>query len=85
MGYGENRVAFLGHGIGLDLDELPVLAPRFDLPLEPGNVIAVEPKVFLGETGGVGVENTYVITETGCRNLTPGSEEIRVVPTGVDA
>jgi Xaa-Pro aminopeptidase len=79
MGYGENRVGFLGHGIGIDLDELPVLAPRFDLPLEPGNVIAVEPKVFLGETGGVGVENTYVVTENGCRNLTPGPEEIRVV------
>jgi len=80
MGWGENRVAFLGHGVGLDLDELPVLASRFHLPLEPGNVIAVEPKTFLGATGGVGVENTYVVTDGGCRNLTPGSEEIRVVP-----
>jgi Xaa-Pro aminopeptidase len=85
MGYGENRVAFLGHGIGIDLDELPVLAPRFDLPLATGNVIAVEPKVFLGETGGVGVENTYVVTESGCRNLTSGPEEIRVVSPGGDA
>jgi len=80
MGWGENRVGFLGHGIGLDLDELPVLAPRFDDPLEPGHVVAVEPKVFLGELGGVGVENTYVVTETGSRNLTPGPEEIRILP-----
>lgn len=80
MGWGENRVSFLGHGIGLDLDELPVLAPRFDEPLEPGNVLAVEPKIFLGELGGVGVENTYVVTETGARNLTEGPEEIRILP-----
>jgi Xaa-Pro aminopeptidase len=79
MGWGENQVVFLGHGIGIDLDELPVLAPRFDTPLEPGHVIAVEPKVFLGDLGGVGVENTYVITEEGAHNVTPGPEEIRVV------
>jgi Xaa-Pro aminopeptidase len=82
MGWGENRVGFLGHGIGIDLDELPVLAQGFDAPLEAGNVVAVEPKVFLGETGSVGVENTYVVTEHGCRNLTPGPEEIRVVGAG---
>ena len=80
MGWGENRVAFLGHGVGLDLDELPILAPGFDAPLVPGNVLAIEPKVFLGALGAVGVENTYVVTETGCRDLTPGDEEIRVVP-----
>jgi Xaa-Pro aminopeptidase len=79
MGWGENRVGFLGHGVGIDLDELPVLAAGFDGPLETGNILAVEPKVFLGETGGVGVENTYAVTEDGCRNLTPGPEEIRVV------
>jgi Xaa-Pro aminopeptidase len=80
MGWGENQVRFLGHGIGIDLDEFPVLAPRFDAPLVPGNVLAVEPKVFLGDLGGVGVENTYVVTEDGARNLTPGPEEIRVLP-----
>jgi Xaa-Pro aminopeptidase len=80
MGWGENRVGFVGHGIGLDLDEFPVLAPRFDAPLEAGHVLAVEPKIFLGEAGGVGVENTYVIAEGGCRNVTPGPEEIRILP-----
>jgi len=82
MGWGENRVRFLGHGIGLDLDELPVLAPRFDEPLIPGQVIAVEPKVFLGGVGAVGVENTYVVTDEGCRDLTPGPEELRVIFSG---
>lgn len=79
MGWRENRVGFVGHGIGLDLDELPILAPRFDAPLVAGNILAIEPKIFLEGIGGVGVENTYVVTEDGCRNLTPGPEEIRVV------
>ncbi len=79
MGWGENRVGFVGHGIGLDLDELPVLAPRFDEPLEAGHVLAIEPKIFLQGIGGVGVENTYVVTANGARNLTPGREEIRIL------
>jgi Xaa-Pro aminopeptidase len=80
MGWGENRVRFLGHGVGLDLDELPIVAPRFETPLAPGHVLAIEPKVFLAGLGGVGVENTYVVTTDGCRNVTPGPEEIRVLP-----
>jgi Xaa-Pro dipeptidase len=79
MGWGDNQVKFLGHGVGLDLDEFPVIAPRFEIPLEPGNVIALEPKVFFEKIGGVGLENTYVITEGGCRNVTPGYEEIRIL------
>lgn len=79
LGWGENRVGFIGHGVGLDLDELPVLAPRFDEPLAPGNVLAIEPKTFLRDIGGVGVENTYVVTADGARNLTPGPEDLRVV------
>ena len=79
MGYGDNQVSFLGHGVGLDLDEFPVIAPRFEMPLETGNVIALEPKVFFADLGGVGLENTYVITDDGCRNVTPGHEEIRVL------
>jgi len=79
MGWGENRVTFLGHGVGIDLDELPVVAPRFATPLEAGHVIAIEPKVFLGDLGAAGVENTYVVTEAGAVNLTPGPPEIRVV------
>jgi Xaa-Pro aminopeptidase len=79
MGWGENQVGFLGHGIGIDLDELPVIAPGFEAPLEEGNVIAIEPKAFLGGVGAVGVENTYSITRDGFRNLTGGREGIRVV------
>ncbi len=79
MGWGENQVNFLGHGVGLDLDELPILAAGFDAPLRAGHVLAIEPKSFLGELGAVGVENTYAILEQGPLNLTEGPESIRIV------
>ena len=76
MGYGKDQVKFLGHGIGLEIDEWPVLARGFRAPLEPGMVIAVEPKFTFPEWGVVGIENTYVVTETGCRALTSSPERL---------
>jgi Xaa-Pro dipeptidase len=76
MGSGDSQVRFLGHGVGLELDELPVLASGFDIPLEVGMTIAVEPKIFCPGRGGVGIENTYLITDTGYENLTEFPEEI---------
>jgi Xaa-Pro aminopeptidase len=69
-------VRFLGHGIGLEIDELPVLAPGFDEPLAEGNVVAIEPKfVFPGE-GAVGIENSYVMTASGAEPLTTAPEDL---------
>jgi Xaa-Pro aminopeptidase len=79
MGAGENQVRFVAHSVGLELDEIPVIAPKFDAPLEPGVVLAVEPKVFYPGLGGVGVENTYVITEGACERLTVSPMEIHTV------
>ncbi len=63
MGYGPDRVRFLGHGVGLELDELPVLVPGSAEPLLAGMTVAVEPKfVFPGE-GAVGLEVTYLVGE----------------------
>jgi Xaa-Pro aminopeptidase len=56
-----------------------VIAPKFDAPLEAGVVLAVEPKVFYPGLGGVGVENTYVITEGACERLTVSPMEIHTV------
>lgn len=80
MGYGGNRVRFVGHGVGLELNELPVLAPRQHLPFEAGMVIAVEPKFFFPGRGAVGVENTYLVTPTGAERLTLSSEELAIKP-----
>jgi Xaa-Pro aminopeptidase len=79
MGAGENQVRFVAHSVGLELDEIPVIAPKFDSPLEPGVVFAVEPKVFYPGLGGVGVENTYLITESRCERLTICPMEIYTV------
>jgi Xaa-Pro aminopeptidase len=76
MGEGPDRVRFLGHGVGMEIDELPVLAPGFDRPLEPGNVIAVEPKFVFSGRGAVGIENMYLVTETGCESLTTAVEDL---------
>lgn len=70
MGLGDNKVAFLGHGIGLVIDEYPVLAQRFDEPLEEGMILAIEPKIGLPGIGMVGVENTFEVTPQGGRCLT---------------
>ena len=65
MGLGKDRVAFLGHGVGLELDEFPILGPRFPYPLAADMVIAFEPKFFLPDIGMVGFEDTGRITPTG--------------------
>jgi Xaa-Pro aminopeptidase len=64
MGIGNSKAPFLGHGIGLYMDEWPVLAKRFDMPLQAGMTLAVEPKIGLPGVGMVGVENTWEITES---------------------
>ena len=76
MGAAENQVRFVAHSVGLELDEIPVIAPKFDAPLEPGVVLAVEPKVFYPGLGGVGVENTYVVTDAACERLTVSPMDI---------
>lgn len=69
-------MAFVGHGIGIELDELPVIARGFDIPLEEGMVFALEPKFLFPGEGAVGVENTYLVTKEGLENLTVLDENI---------
>ena len=76
MGVGPDRVRFLGHGVGMEIDELPVLAPGFDDPLAEGNVVAVEPKFVFPGRGAVGIENLYAITADGCETMTTAGEEL---------
>ena len=79
MGFGSNQVPFLGHGIGLAIDEFPVIAGKMHTPLEVNMVIAVEPKKGLEGIGLVGVENTFRVTMEGGERLTPGSDEMMIV------
>jgi len=70
MGFGERRVKFLGHGIGLAIDEIPVIAEGFDMPLEEGMVLALEPKKGIKNIGMVGIENTFLVTSGGGECIT---------------
>lgn len=79
MGFGPNRVKFVAHGVGLEVDEWPVIAPGFDEPLEEGTVLAVEPKVYLPQIGGLGVENTFVVTPEGGRRMVSFPDELIVI------
>ena len=68
---------FLGHSIGLVIDESPAIAHGFKEELVPGMTFAVEPKVALAGLGMVGTENTYVITEQGAQSITGSSHALR--------
>ncbi len=75
MGIGQ-QAKFIGHGIGLEINEAPVLAPRVKQELEPGMVFALEPKIVLPGVGPVGIENTWVVTNEGAEKLTHCEEKI---------
>jgi Xaa-Pro dipeptidase len=76
MGHPGENAKFVGHGVGLELDELPVLAPKFRTPLQAGNVVAIEPKFLFPGKGAIGIENTFAITGKGCEKLTLLSDDI---------
>lgn len=75
MGH-RQKAGFVGHGLGIEINEAPVLAPRSRDILAEGNVIAVEPKFVIPGVGAVGIENTYVVHDDGMECITLAPEEI---------
>jgi Xaa-Pro dipeptidase len=78
LGYGDSylgppglQTRFIGHGIGLELNERPFLAQGHAYPLEEGMTFAVEPKIVFPGEGAVGIENTLAVTKDGYEILTP--------------
>lgn len=69
MGH-RQKAGFVGHGVGIEINELPVIAPRSRDILQENNVIALEPKFVIPKTGAIGIENTYVVTPDGLKPLT---------------
>ncbi len=61
MGHGEGKVAFVGHGLGLEINEWPILGRGYRKPLQTGNVFAFEPKFIFPGEGAVGIELDYVV------------------------
>ncbi|WP_371380061.1 M24 family metallopeptidase [Sporomusa aerivorans] len=75
MGYKDDQVKFIGHGIGLELDEWPIMAKGLVAPIMPGMTFALEPK-FVFPEGAIGIENSYVMTEK-------GPESLSITPTTI--
>ena len=79
MGVGDDRIRFVGHGIGSELDEYPFLASGQTLELQENMIVAVEPKLIFPGRGVVGIENTHRVTDNGLEQFGRFQDEIFVV------
>ena len=75
-GRGDNQARFVGHGIGIEVNELPLLAKGWDKPLQPNMIFALEPKYVHPTLGIVGVENSWLVTEDGVERLTAEGDDV---------
>lgn len=89
MGYGDNfmgikggQTSFIGHGIGLEIDEYPFIARGFQqMRLEPGMSFAFEPKLVFPGDGAIGIENSFYLADDGTlKRLTFSDEKIIIIP-----
>jgi Xaa-Pro aminopeptidase len=75
MGPPGDQARFIGHGVGLELDELPVLAPGAEAPLVAGQTVAIEPKFVFPGRGAIGIENTWLVGEAAGEKLTAALDD----------
>ena len=78
MGFGNDKAGFCGHGLGLELDEPPVISRNSKAVLVPGHVIALEPKFTFPGEGVVGVEDVFLVTENGGEKLTKSGYGVKI-------
>jgi Xaa-Pro dipeptidase len=80
MGVKGSQVSFIGHGLGVEIDEYPFIARGFNqMPLEIGMAFAFEPKVVFPGEGAIGIENTYYLSNEGLKRLTNSSDELVIL------
>jgi Xaa-Pro aminopeptidase len=78
-GFGDYFGHGLGHGVGLEIHEMPMLSPRSTAVLEEGMVITIEPGIYIPGFGGVRIEDTVVVTGDRCRVLTSADKQLLVL------
>lgn len=79
MGHGAGRVSFIGHGLGIEVDEFPFIAQGQKLGLQTGMTFAFEPKFIMPGLGIAGLENTYLVTSDGLDSLNTATEELLII------
>ena len=81
MGCPGSQVSFIGHGLGIEIDEYPFIARGFrDMTLEVGMAFAFEPKVVFPGEGAVGIENTFYLSGEGLKQLTVSPDDLVIFP-----
>lgn len=80
MGFGEGKVGFIGHGLGLEINELPVITLRHDVVLKEGMVFAFEPKFIFPNEGAIGLEVDFIVRQKSLERVTDTA--LDVVPVG---
>ena len=79
MGMPGEQARFVGHGVGLELDEFPVIAQGFKVALQAGQTIAIEPKFVIPGKGVIGIENTFAVSATGGEKITDLPDNITFI------
>ena len=80
MGTKGSQVSFIGHGLGVEIDEYPFIAKGFkDQTLEIGMALAFEPKVVFPGEGAVGIENTFYLSKDGLKQLTHSDDALVIL------
>lgn len=82
QGHGRYHGPYIGHGLGLEFDEPPVLGPRVETPLEEGMVLTIEPKLIAPSTGTVNFEDDVVVRSSGAEYLSDLPRELFVLSDG---
>ena len=78
-GYGETFTHSLGHGVGLEIHEQPNLSPRSEDILKSGNILTVEPGIYVEGFCGVRIEDLVMVTENGCENFTHSAKDLIIL------
>lgn len=78
-GYGKYFIHGLGHGVGLEIHELPRLSPTWSGELLPNMVVTDEPGIYIPDHGGVRIEDTVLVTSKGCQPLTQSEKKLIIL------
>lgn len=78
--HGHKLIHGLGHGIGLDIHEIPFISFRSDYAFEENVIVTLEPGIYVPQLGGIRIEDDYLVTKDGCIQLTHAPKELIIIP-----